>query len=698
MRKTLNTAATIIIATLVILTCLFSVNFSGVNAVGETDYYAEITAEGGTELLGQLHDLITTTHNRYTTYDDCKNISIVSKTDGGSQSGMLTEFYSQADISSAWDGTRDGTWNREHVWCKNLSAGLWGTDGGGSDLHHLRPAERHLNSERNNHKYGVAIDASDVNEAYYVGADREKIALGGYLSLQTDTFEPLDKVKGDVARILFYVYTHYNKAENVGGTTNGNGSSVYFGTLSFTNIVSAKSEADAINLLLEWNDIDPVDDIERTRNEEVFKIQGNRNPFIDDATYADKIWNESGSSGSSLVLDKTTITLAPRETTVITAVKSDGTVTWASSNTAVATVTQDGTVTAVKEGSAVITATCREAKKQCRITVENELTVSETSVTLTKGESKTLTFTATDAVTWTTTDSTVCTVKNGVITAVGAGIATVTASCGKASVKIGVTVTTSGEQSGKQIEITVNNVDFGNNSKYGFYDWKSGSVSGHAFVCKNSEFLQFNKKQPSYYLANSAPLPGGILSVTVIGNGTARDWQLFTSDTPYQKTEKCPTAGTDRGKKTVTESGASWSLDGTDRYFSLNYALSASTGAGYIEKITITYDDSTVTEEEPAKITEYKTAVGKIAETKTRREKFAAIKSAVELYNKLTAEEKSKATSETAVLNSAIQDYNAEIAPINEEANEASKNAAANAAAMSVGLAALSYLLTKKLL
>ena len=45
-----------------------------------------------------------------------------------------------------------------------------------------------------------------------------------------------------------------------------------------------------MKMLLEWNKLDPVDELEIHRNEECFKIQGNRNPFIDFSEYADMIW------------------------------------------------------------------------------------------------------------------------------------------------------------------------------------------------------------------------------------------------------------------------------------------------------------------------------------------------------------------------------------------------------------------------
>ena len=69
--------------------------------------------------------------------------------------------------------------------------------------------------------------------------------LGGHVG--GGVFEPLDNVKGDAARIVMYMYTHYNSASRVGGTVNSQGS----GTLNFTHIMSAGSDDSAKELLLE---------------------------------------------------------------------------------------------------------------------------------------------------------------------------------------------------------------------------------------------------------------------------------------------------------------------------------------------------------------------------------------------------------------------------------------------------------------
>ena len=75
-------------------------------------YYAPITATSGTELLGQVHDLITETHTHYTSYGDCSTPSLVKQTDPGSSSSYVMEFYSQADIASTWGSGAVGTWTK----------------------------------------------------------------------------------------------------------------------------------------------------------------------------------------------------------------------------------------------------------------------------------------------------------------------------------------------------------------------------------------------------------------------------------------------------------------------------------------------------------------------------------------------------------------------------------------------------------
>ena len=269
-------------------------------------YSSSSTSYSGTQLLGQLHDLITSTHKTYTTYDDNGKNLYQQNTDqwydasGNKVSGYLRDFYSGVKWPNAWAataGNTSGGYNREHVWCQSLSNGLWGTTGGGSDMHHLRPTEVRINSTRNNNLYGT-VSSRDSHKVYSKLGTNTTYALGGYLS--GEVFEPIDSVKGDVARIVFYVYTHYNSysVSAVFGSyasTNGSASSSYFATskLSILNLVSASSESAAFSMLMNWNNSDPVDSMEAKRNEQVAKYQGNRNPFIDYPDLANCCWGSS---------------------------------------------------------------------------------------------------------------------------------------------------------------------------------------------------------------------------------------------------------------------------------------------------------------------------------------------------------------------------------------------------------------------
>ena len=503
-------------------------------------YYSPITADSGTQLLGQLHDLMVSTHETYTSYTDCKTPDKVMKTDPGTASNTVRDFYTQEDISSTWNGNAAGTWNREHVWCQSLSNGLWGENGGGSDMHHLRPSEVRLNGTRGNHTFGEVGGASGGTAAYYKDTSGKDKYIGGYIS--GDTFEPMEWARGDVARIVMYVYMHYNSAKNVGGSSSDRG---YFGNLTFTKIMTPNNEADAIKLLLKWNKEDPVNEIETTRNEAVYELQGNRNPFIDHPEYADAIWG-------------------------------------------------DGKVTPTPGGDPSTTLT--------------GLTISPSTLSLTAGQSGNLTVTATPStasneVNWTSSNPSVATVSNGTVTAKAAGSATITATSTSknsisATAKVTVTEATppSPPQPGVSGSATIDLSKFNLTNDYGFKSWSSGGISGIAYIFGGSDSfpaengMQFNNSKTSYYLASTAPTPAPILSVKVKLNSKtsgSKKWKLLTSTSAYsQLNSGNPENGNPQGTNTVTTSGTTWTVSGNDTYFALVYD---DKGVCYVDSIEITY-------------------------------------------------------------------------------------------------------------
>ncbi len=498
-------------------------DYTVADAATSADYYADISATKGTQLLGELHDLIVSTHKRYTSYDDCRTYG--PKTDPGLDGRGALEFYTHETVMS-FNGTV-GTWNREHVWCKSLSGGLWGTTYGGSDLHHIRPSEGGLNSTRGSNKYGEVTGGKEAWSRKVGGANS---MLGGHVG--GGVFEPLDNVKGDAARIVMYVYTHYNSAGNVGGTVNSKGS----GTLKFNYVMAPSSESDAIKLLLEWNRLDPVDEIERYRNEEVYKIQGNRNPFIDNSSYADAIWGD-GSVVDPPAPDKAKLTVTPSSLTLkegqsqkltvtFNPASATSSVNWNSDNPAVASVSSLGTVTANAEGTAKIYA----------VSASDSSVKNYATVTVTKDGGGTVT------------------------PPTPANSATITAD------------------------------SFSLSGSYGFHSWQEGGVSGTAFIYGgNSSSMQFNSSKASQYIASTTSATSGITSVEVKLNSKTtanKNWKLLTSNTPYGEVAGKPTDGNDQGVKAVTQEGVIWTLNGNDKYFTLNYE---DTGACYLESVTVTF-------------------------------------------------------------------------------------------------------------
>lgn len=220
--------------------------------------YNNLVTLSSSSLLTTLRKLMTETHKKQTSYDNCRDYA--DETDCENNNKKITTIYTSYQTThSEYDG--GSGWNREHVWPKSL--GGFNTSGGGADLHHIRPSESKPNSTRSNDKYGEAPNGSTV-----------KGNLSGYVAGKSGTYyEPNDNVKGDVARICLYVYVRW------GGQ--------YAKSNNITNVFQS------VDVLLEWCELDPVDTWEMGRNEVVESIQGNRNVFID---YPELAWKLFGRS------------------------------------------------------------------------------------------------------------------------------------------------------------------------------------------------------------------------------------------------------------------------------------------------------------------------------------------------------------------------------------------------------------------
>ena len=215
-------------------------------------YYANANGLSGAELKRSLRTIITNTHKKETTYAELKRYLQEADEDPNNPNNMIL-FYTNTSVKKT---DNMNTWNREHVWAQSLTGGWFGTSGAGADMHHIRPCNPSENSSRGNKKFGT-------NSGYY---DPSK--HGG-------------DFRGDVARIIFYLFTRYTESDKH----------------------TFKSIAQSQELLLEWNKLDPVSETEIIRNNYTYAIQGNRNPFIDHPECADLIWGSTNLSNTDETKD-----------------------------------------------------------------------------------------------------------------------------------------------------------------------------------------------------------------------------------------------------------------------------------------------------------------------------------------------------------------------------------------------------------
>lgn len=146
-----------------------------------------------------------------------------------------------------------------------------------NDLYHLYPADTKANSQRSNLPYGKVNSGNPTWSNGY--CQMGKMITGGFSGV---VFEPNDEIKGNLARTYFYIATRYEDANF----------SKWGGSEMLTLSKYPFYRSWAIDMLLEWNRLDPVDETERKRNDAVAEIQGKRNPYIDDPELAEYIWGE----------------------------------------------------------------------------------------------------------------------------------------------------------------------------------------------------------------------------------------------------------------------------------------------------------------------------------------------------------------------------------------------------------------------
>ncbi|MBX2845678.1 MAG: endonuclease, partial [Saprospiraceae bacterium] len=268
---------------------------------GNSDYYALVSGQTCFDLKTVLYNIVNG-HNEqtygalwtiYQTTDDhlndAGNATIVWDMYSDNPTGSENEFTFVTEQCGTYSG--EGVcYNREHSFPKSW----WGGSESATqytDVHMVIPVDGYINGIRSNYPYGEVQSGTEshiMNNGSRLG--NSSITIPGYTS---KVFEPIDAYKGDIARIYFYMATRY---ENEIGSWENN--TVYSDAmLNGTN--DQVYEDWALNMLIQWHEDDPVSPKELDRNNDIFNVQGNRNPFVDHPEYVSLIWGTGCSGGPS---------------------------------------------------------------------------------------------------------------------------------------------------------------------------------------------------------------------------------------------------------------------------------------------------------------------------------------------------------------------------------------------------------------
>lgn len=244
------------------------------NAQPPAGYYASAEGLTGQPLRVALHNIITNNHaplsyaglwNAFTTTDakpGNKVWDMYSDIPGGTAPYVYTFGTDQC---GSYTGEGD-CYNREHSFPQS-----WFNTGNPmrTDLFHIYPTDGWVNQKRGNHPFGK------VGSPDWVSQNGSKVGLSITAGYNGTVFEPIDAYKGDFARSYFYMMTRY------------------YGEMSgWSTPMMANGDLApwAMAQLMEWHMQDPVSPKETARNNAVYALQQNRNPFIDRPEWANAIW------------------------------------------------------------------------------------------------------------------------------------------------------------------------------------------------------------------------------------------------------------------------------------------------------------------------------------------------------------------------------------------------------------------------
>ncbi len=273
---------------------------SAIAAQAPAGYYNGTAGITGYALKSKLHDIISAKNINWN-YGDLQNFYNQTDLDKyydhtATNTTYLLDIYSEIPsgpdayeyTSAQMIGSASGEglgWNREHMMPQSTFYSNYPMY---SDLFYVVPTDAYINQRRSNYPYGIV-----GNTIYYTFSNSSRIgncAIPG-VSYTGRVYEPINEFKGDIARSLLYFAVRY---EGKLGTFNFNNDT---SPTSDTNPLDGTEERSYdpayIAMLLQWHQQDPVSQREIDRNNSVYTIQNNRNPFIDNPSWANAIWSQA---------------------------------------------------------------------------------------------------------------------------------------------------------------------------------------------------------------------------------------------------------------------------------------------------------------------------------------------------------------------------------------------------------------------
>ena len=245
-------------------------------ATAQNEYYTSVDGvKGGATLKTALHELIKDHKKISYGKGEDKTWGAFYTTDAVVENGQrrVLDMYSNEKRYFGSKGSAVSGMNIEH----SVAKSWWGGNENNAycDIHHLNPSDANANSAKSNYPLAeIQGNPTWENGVTFIG----NATINGK---SEKVFEPCDEYKGDFARTYMYMFTCYQDL------------TWKYTWMNYEKNAYPTLKPWAVDLLLKWHEQDPVSEKEVNRNNAVYAVQGNRNPYVDYPQLADYVWGDS---------------------------------------------------------------------------------------------------------------------------------------------------------------------------------------------------------------------------------------------------------------------------------------------------------------------------------------------------------------------------------------------------------------------